>query len=219
METTQVGSSSQNVAESSGTVSSNGEISDLFTTLLVAQIRNQNPLEPTDASQFVNQLTQLTQVESLQSIADLTSANTSALSSLQMLAMGAQVGSEVMAVSDSVLLDGDAVSGSFTLESSSSETSLLLTGSDGVQHTIALGTLAAGDVPFEIDPQALGLPAGRYSVSVSTSSGETPDIEFAGRLLSVRASGSAVVLNIEGLGEVLPGYVTRFNGRTATSVN
>jgi len=36
---------------------------DMFTKLLVAQIRNQDPLSPTDPSQFVNQLTQLSQTE------------------------------------------------------------------------------------------------------------------------------------------------------------
>ena len=34
-------------------IGANGEISNLFTTLLVAQIKNQNPLEPTDPAEFV----------------------------------------------------------------------------------------------------------------------------------------------------------------------
>ena len=46
----------------------NGTPSELFTTLLVAQIRNQNPLEPTDPSEFVGQLTQLSQMEALQKL-------------------------------------------------------------------------------------------------------------------------------------------------------
>ncbi|RZI59199.1 MAG: hypothetical protein EOP37_12495, partial [Rubrivivax sp.] len=42
--------------------------SSLFTTLLVAQIKNQDPLSPQDPSQFVSQLTQLSQVESMQKL-------------------------------------------------------------------------------------------------------------------------------------------------------
>ena len=49
-------------------VSGNGEVSQLFTTLLVAQIKNQNPLEPTDPSEFVGQMTQLSQMEALQAL-------------------------------------------------------------------------------------------------------------------------------------------------------
>ena len=41
---------------------------DVFLQLLVAQIRNQNPLEPTDGIQFVTQLTQFSQLEQLQAI-------------------------------------------------------------------------------------------------------------------------------------------------------
>lgn len=43
--------------------------SGLFTKLLVAQIKNQDPLEPTNPSEFVSQLTQLSEMESLQKLA------------------------------------------------------------------------------------------------------------------------------------------------------
>jgi flagellar basal-body rod modification protein FlgD len=73
------------------------ETSDMFTKLLVAQIQNQDPLSPTDPAQFVQQLTQLSQTEALQNLSNLTSANASVLQSMQVLALGAQVGSDVMA--------------------------------------------------------------------------------------------------------------------------
>ena len=89
--------------------------SDMFTKLLVAQIRNQDPLSPTDPSQFVNQLTQLSQTESLQALASQSTTNASLLQSLQALALGAQVGSGVSVATDHVSLDGNAVDGHFTL--------------------------------------------------------------------------------------------------------
>ncbi|MBU0602986.1 MAG: flagellar basal body rod modification protein [Gammaproteobacteria bacterium] len=199
---------------------SEGSISDLFTTLLVAQIRNQNPLEPTDPSDFVNQLTQLSQVESLQSLAQQTGANAAILGSLQVLALGAQVGSEIMVNTSSFNVGSEAVRGVFTLESSSAKTTMVLTGPDGVDRRIDLGTHAAGEVDFVVDPAELGLPAGAYTMKIETETGETPLTEIAGRLVSVRMAGSGdVALNISGLGEVSPSYITRFNGRTATSVN
>ena len=59
----------------SPTVSSNGDISSMFTTLLVAQIKNQDPLNPTDSSQYVTQLAQLSQVQSLATLTTQGSAN------------------------------------------------------------------------------------------------------------------------------------------------
>lgn len=41
---------------------------DAFLTLLVAQIRNQNPLNPADGIQFLSQLAQFSQLEQLISI-------------------------------------------------------------------------------------------------------------------------------------------------------
>jgi flagellar basal-body rod modification protein FlgD len=43
---------------------------EAFLNLLVAQLRYQNPMEPTDGTQFLQQTAQFTQVETLQSISD-----------------------------------------------------------------------------------------------------------------------------------------------------
>src|SRR5471032_918704 len=180
---------------------------DMFTKLLVAQTQNQDPLQPTDPSQFVDQLTQLSQTESLQNLSTLTSSNASVLQSMQVIALGAQVGSSVMASTSA-----------FTLASTSSKTTLALTGSDGVEHDIALGTQAVGNVPFSIDPAALGLAPGTYQIAVSTSSGEKPTVGVDGRLLSVQLSSTGtVVLNVSNLGPVAPSAITSFNGQLAAN--
>jgi len=44
---------------------------DVFLQLLVAQLRNQNPLEPMDGSALMQQTTQLASVEAVQAMADL----------------------------------------------------------------------------------------------------------------------------------------------------
>jgi flagellar basal-body rod modification protein FlgD len=199
------------------TGNSASETSDMFTKLLVAQIQNQDPLSPTDPAQFVQQLTQLSQTESLQNLSNLTSASASVLQSMQVIALGGQVGSDVMAQTGSVTLDGStAVNGQITLTSASTDTQLVLTGADGVKHNVKLGTVKPGDVPFSIDPAALGLPAGTYTMSVQTSSKEVdPPIEIQGRLNSVRLlqTGGAS-LNISNVGDVDPKVLSAFNGKS-----
>ncbi|HTD04152.1 flagellar hook capping FlgD N-terminal domain-containing protein [Undibacterium sp.] len=201
-------------------VANGSATSDMFTKLLVAQIKNQDPLSPTDPSQFVNQLAQLSQTESLQNLSSLTSANASVLQSMQVLALGAQVGSEVTVSTSNVTLGTQAVSGAITLKNASSKTTLVLTGTDGQKHDIALGPQALGSLPFSINPVALGLPAGNYTMAVQTDSGETPAIDVAGKLNSVRLSSSgSVVLSVANVGEVSPAAVTGFNGYSGANAS
>lgn len=196
------------------------EASEMFTKLLVAQIQNQDPLSPSDPAQFVQQLTQLSQTEALQKLSTLTSANSSILQSMQVLSLGAQVGSDVMAQSSQVRVDGTTpVSGQVVLETSSTNTNLVLTGDNGEKYTVKLGTQAPGNVPFTIDPSKLGLKEGTYTMAVETSTKETPAIDIQGRLNSVRISATGgVVLNVANLGEIDPGNITAFNGKPALAI-
>jgi len=195
------------------------ETSDMFTKLLVAQIQNQDPLSPTDPAQFVQQLTQLSQTESLQKLTDVTTASAGALSSLQVMALGAQVGSDLMITTKQVVLDGSTkVNGQATLESASSSTKLVLTGSDGARHEVELGTAAPGAFNFSIDPVKLGLKPGTYAIELTTSSKETPNVDIQGRLNNVRllATG-AVQLNVSNVGNTGSEYISAFNGKSAAT--
>lgn len=199
---------------SSSAIAANGEMTQLFTRLLIAQIQNQNPLEPTDPSQFVSQLTQLTQVESMQQMVAQTGASAAMLESIQVMALGAQVGSNVTAVADRVVLGDSVVPGRFTLESGSASVAVVLEDSKGQQRRIELGTRSAGEVGFEIDPQELGLVPGTYSMRVETATKETPAIEVQGTLQSVRISATeGAVLQVSNLGSIGAGAITAFNGR------
>jgi len=197
-------------------VKSNGEkVSDLFLTLLVAQIRNQDPLAPMESKDFVNQFASMSQVEMMENLASLTSASAALQESMLVVSLGSQVGSEVMVATDSVALGGDAVRGGFVLESAVADATVVLKGSDGVEHRIALGAQDAGTVDFRIDPQALGLKAGRYSLRVDTGTDQAPRTEIQGQLQSVRLDASgAVVLAVSGVGNVGTGEISRFLGRS-----
>lgn len=223
MQTSLLSSSGNSASGSANAVASAtnaNATSDMFTKLLVAQIKNQDPTSPTDPSAYVNQLTQLSQTESLQNMASLTSSNSSILQSLQVLALGAQVGSSVMVASSSVTLGTQPVHGSFTLASSSSKTNLVLTGSDGHKHTITLGAHGVGDVPFAVDPAALGLAPGTYAMQVDTDSGEKPTLQVAGTLSSVKlSSAGSVVIKVSNLGDVSPSDITSFNGQPVAAPN
>lgn len=219
MDTTITGGSGTQQAASSGSVLGNvlgGDVSDLFTKLLVAQIKNQDPLQPSDPTEFVSQLTQLSQTESLQRLTSQNANSAAALQQLQVTALGSQVGTEVSVASDHVVLDNQPVQVGFNLDSASKDVTLVLTSVGGQEKRIPLGTKIAGETQFTIDPSSLGLAAGSYGIRVETSSKESPSIEVAGRLNSIRLMpGGGTVINVNGVGQTDPTKITQFNGNRA----
>jgi flagellar basal-body rod modification protein FlgD len=187
----------------------------MFTKLLVAQIQNQDPLSPQDPTAYVNQLSQLSQTEALQNLSSTSTASATVLQSLQTLAMGGQVGSDVTVATNTLKLDGSKVTGTVQLNGLSAGTNLILTGTDGKQHTIDLGP-GTGAQPFTIDPDALGLAPGSYTIQAKPSDGSSPTVEVAARLNSVHVNGTKVVLQVANVGEVDPSSVTGFNGKTGS---
>jgi flagellar basal-body rod modification protein FlgD len=200
-------------------VAPNGDVSQLFTTLLVAQIRNQNPLEPTDPSAFVTQLTQLSQMEALQTLTKQGTANGAALESLQVLQLGGQIGSEVTVGTDRIDVDGEKIKGKFELANGSEAVSLVIESESGRQQRIPLGTLGVGPHEFTIDPAERGLVNGTYSVRIETDDKQvSPGVQVQGTLRSVKLSqAGGVILDVSHVGETDASAVTAFNGRQGTS--
>lgn len=192
----------------------NGDVSSMFTTLLVAQIKNQDPLSPSDPSQMINQLTQLSQMEALQGLSQQGAANASLLSSLQTLALGGQVGSRVQVQADQLQLNGEAVDTRFTLPTGSGASSLVLKGVDGREHRIALDASAAAAGAYRLDPAKLGLGDGHYELRLETGTGAVLPVGIVAEVTGVRlGSGGEAVLQLGELGEFFPASVTHFLGK------
>lgn len=188
----------------------NGEVSQLFTRLLIAQIQNQDPLDPADPAEFVGQMTNLSQMEALQQLTAQNKANGAMLDSLQTLALGSHVGSRVTVATDRVQLDGAAVSGRVALENAEGQVTLVLKDGAGKETRLPLGAWGAGDVPFTIDPAAHGLAPGSYSLQVETASGADPVPEVVGILDSMRLTAQGPMLSVAHIGQVPSSAITGF---------
>jgi flagellar basal-body rod modification protein FlgD len=57
------GTTGQNASGTTGSAASTGADKNMFLQLLVAQLKNQDPLNPSDGTQFVAQLAQFQQLE------------------------------------------------------------------------------------------------------------------------------------------------------------
>lgn len=183
-------------------VSDATQMENNFITLMVAQIQNQDPTSPVDSTEFLNQYSAMSQVKSLENMAELAKSNLVLQDNLQTLTAAGLVGQEVKVTVDRLELASAKVNGEFVLEHASAKTIVTLVDSNGVATDLELGSRPAGKVAFTIDPVALGLAPGNYSVSVATASGEYPRVEVAGRVNHVRVSTEGPVLEVEGTGSV-----------------
>lgn len=210
------GSAAASAASASAAVAANGDVSNLFTTLLVAQLRNQDPLSPTDPSEFVGQLTQLSQMEALQKLTAQGEINAGLLASLQLMTLGAQVGSQVQVRTSRLEVGDEPLALRVALDAAAADASLVLTGADGSIQRVPLGSLTVGEHAYTLDPAQLGLRAGSYAVRVESDGSPVGSVELQGLLSGVRLGGDgSAQLQVQGAGEVGTQAVTQFKGRQA----
>jgi len=193
-------------------VSEAGQLSNQFITLMVAQIQNQDPTNPMDSTQFVEQYATISQVQSLENMTKLQQSSLVLADNLQMLTAASLVGQNVTVHTDSLELDGK-VDAQFDLQHTSTNTVLWLTDANGVETSVALGRQDAGRVDVALDPAALGLKPGNYKVRIETATGEEPRLQVAGKVSDVRVSDSGPVLNIAGIGSVPFYQIVQFGQR------
>lgn len=178
------------------------QLENNFISLMVAQIQYQDPTNPVDSTQFINQYSQLSQVQSLENLSTIQKNSLVLADNLQNLTAAGLVGQQVMVAADSVELAGEKLAGQVSLAHASTTTTLQLTDASGKVTEVQLGPQEAGLVSFDIDPAALGLADGTYQVAVKTGSGETPQVEVGGTVRHVRVSSEGPVLEVDGVGSV-----------------
>ncbi|WP_271411283.1 flagellar hook assembly protein FlgD [Pseudomonas sp. Q1-7] len=192
------------------------QLENNFISLMVAQIKFQDPTNPVDSTEFLNQYSAMSQVKSMENMTKLSQSNLVLMDNLQTLTAAGLVGQEVKVRVESLELDEQPIDGQVQLEFASGKTVLRLIDANGQKTEIQLGPQVAGSVDFRIDPKALGLRPGEYRIEVDTESGETPQVEVAGLVGKVRVSAEGPVLEVDGVGSVPFYNIVEFGpGKTA----
>jgi len=186
---------------------------DAFLQLLVTQLKNQDPLSPTDNTQFVSQMAQFSSLESMQNLNTTVDSLATTYQSSQALQASSLVGRSVVVATDSAVLDPTkGITGSVTVSGTSTDTSVNVYDSSGnVVDTIDLGAQAAGSTSFTWDglnSSGVAQDAGTYSfAATSTISGTaTAQTTYLPATVSsvtmATTSGGEMTLNLAGLGSV-----------------
>lgn len=185
------------------------DIQDRFLSLLVAQMKNQDPLNPLDNAQVTSQMAQLATTQGIESMRAGMEGLVASLGSHQMAQAANLIGRGVLVPGDSIgpaqenavvgfELDGPADSVKLTIENAAGAT----------VRTIDLGARAVGTHVTAWDGLAddgSTAPDGDYTFKVNASSGGsavTSESLFLGAVSSVSQGAQGVQLNLAGRGQV-----------------
>jgi flagellar basal-body rod modification protein FlgD len=198
------------IASQAVNVSDATEMENNFINLMVAQIQNQDPTKPIDSTEFLNQFSAMSQVKSMENMTNLSKSNLVLMDNLQTLTAAGLVGESVKVAVDSLQVGTGTISGQLNLAHAAGALEMTLTDSNGISKTVQFGSQAPGLVDIKISPVELGLAPGKYSVSVTSDSGEYPTLEISGQVSNVRVSAEGPVLDVSGAGAVPFYKITEF---------
>ncbi|SFO88110.1 flagellar hook assembly protein FlgD [Pseudomonas borbori] len=181
-----------------------------FLNLLVAQLNNQNPLEPQGNGEFIAQLAQFSQVEGIEKLNSSMGSLLSGYQSSQALQASSLVGRKVIVPTDKAVVDtSESFKASLVLPTSSSNVYVNVYDNAGtVVSRVNMGEQAAGNVSFIWDGKDANgkvLPPGTYKFEAqATYEGETEGLYtmLPANVDSVVLGGSELMLNLAGLGSV-----------------
>lgn len=149
---------------------------DQFLTLLVAQLQNQDPLNPSDPTEFTSQLAQYSQLEQLFNLNDSMDKLTSATNTSDRYAALSLIGQDVVVEDSSFTLGSDPVQVGYKIDGTVKDTSLVITNKSG--KTVA--TLKATDLSEGNhfltwdgkDSSGNTLAAGTYSITIKAENAD-----------------------------------------------
>lgn len=184
---------------------------DAFLKLLMAQLSNQDPLNPTSGTEFVTQLAQFSMVEQSQAQSTTLGTISTQLTGLSNSDATALVGKNVTLSGNSLSWNGSlATSSSVTLGAAAKQVQVQITDSTGnVVRTMQLGAESAGPLAVTWDGHTdagLSAPQGTYTMNVTAA-------DASGAPIAVTQSVTGLVTSVS----FSQGYpqVTLANGTVA----
>ena len=125
---------------------------DRFLKLLVAQLSNQDPMNPMDNAQMTSQMAQINTVTGIQQVNDTLKNMAKQFNSMQVLQGSSLVGREVMVEGNTMNNTGTIASGTLSLEGNADMVKVdILSPGGQLLDTLNLGPQMAGQVSFEWD--------------------------------------------------------------------
>lgn len=194
------------------------EASDRFLTLLVTQLRNQDPLNPLDNAQVTTQLAQISTVSGINKLNATVASLSAAFAAGQYLQATGLVGRDVVVAGNKLTLDEGKAPFAMAIAKDADTVTVTIKDPAGVVvRTLELGEQKSGIRSFVWDGKdAAGkaLVAGDYTMSVgATSKGEAVAIDALtiAKVSGVAPSAQGTVLMLGSLGTVALSEILQVN--------
>jgi flagellar basal-body rod modification protein FlgD len=141
---------------------------DDFLTLLIAQLKNQDPLNPMSGSDFAAQLAQFSTVQELTEINSQFATLTQAMTTLGNAQMTNLIGTQVTANENTTVVNGSTSTLSYNLPSAVQQGTVSIYNPSGsLVQTLNIGSQSAGNNTLTWNSS--NLPAGNYTFNVSAT--------------------------------------------------
>ncbi|MDP3539386.1 MAG: flagellar hook assembly protein FlgD [Azonexus sp.] len=190
------------------TVSAAADQEQKFLTLLMTQIKNQDPLNPMDNAAVTTQLAQLNTVSGIEKLNTTLTSLLAGYNQTQAMQTAGMIGKSVMVAGKNLPLASGQAVGAMQLQSNADKVTLTISDSTGKAVQVKeLGEQAAGNSYFAWDGKdssGKALADGNYTFAVSASSAGKPVTATAmqvGTVSAVVKSGTGFKLDLGSMGE------------------
>jgi flagellar basal-body rod modification protein FlgD len=191
--TTATTASAATTAASTAT-SSSGLTSSDFMSLLVSELQNQNPLDPTNSTDFITQLTSYANFDQQQTLNTNLNSLATSFNSLLTLNSSNYIGHAVTAKADSATLQNGTVAFGYSLNSAATNVTLTVNDSSGNTVWTGSGSTAAGSNSFAWDGKTTD---GTQLADGGTSSLTVSATDSAGAAISGYTSVAGTVTGVD----------------------
>jgi flagellar basal-body rod modification protein FlgD len=200
--------SAVSTAASAATASSSSATTALssgdFLTLLINELQNQNPLDPTNTTDFVNQLTSYASFEQQQTINSNLSGLTTSFNSLMTLNSVNYIGHQIEAKGDTATLQNGEIAFGYSLNSAATSVTLSVADSTGKVVWTGSGTGTSGANSFTWDGKSSNgtqlSDGGQYTLKVAATDAKGESVygytTVAGTVSTVDFSSGTLKLKV-----------------------
>ena len=185
------------------------QIQDRFLTLLVTQLKNQDPLRPMDNAQITTQLSQISTVSGIDKLNETMAGLATAMAANQTMASAAMIGRKVLAPGSTLNLAEGRATGAIEFSAPAERVTLTVLGSAGnVVRRLELGSAEAGLQAFAWDGKGddgKTVKDGNYTYRIeATSAGKSVNATGyqVGTVTGIAVSGKEPTVIVNGLTEV-----------------
>lgn len=211
------GSTSGNAAAATTAAASQlSATQDRFLTLLVTQLKNQDPLNPMDNSQVTSQMAQLSTVSGINQLNATVQALSASMTASQSLQATSMIGHAVLVPGNEIAMAKGSSNAAVELSQAVDSVTVTIADAKGnTVRTLRLGAQDAGIVDFQWDGKdesGTTLADGAYTYTASAMLGgtkSTPTSLTYGLVNNVSLTSGVAQLNVGNLGDVALDAVRR----------